>query len=68
MPEEGLSTGLNIQHTCKGTIWVKVNLLYFFLYKNYISCLILNFWVSVTLALREVFGTLIGAYMRTIVC
>jgi hypothetical protein len=69
MSEEGLHTVLNVQHTCKGTIWIKVNLLYFFLYKNCITSLILNFWALVTLALGEVFGTLIGTYyLRTIVC
>ena len=68
MPEEDLSTALNIQHTCKGTISVKVNLLYFFLYKNCISCLTCNFWALVNVATWEVFGTLIGAYMGTIAC
>ena len=68
MSEEDLSTVLNIQHTCKGTIWVKVNLWYFFLYKNYISSLICNFRALVNEAMGEVFGTFIGAYMRTIAC
>jgi len=48
MPEEDLRTGLNVQHTYKGTVSVKVNLQYFFLYKNYISCLNFNFWASIT--------------------